>query len=611
MGSILIMTEFHFLRPNIFYLFIPFLLLVLLMLRGNRQTNLWQNICSKDLMPYILKTKSHRRRTPYIFTSFALSLLIFAAAGPAWNQISQPLIKSQSGLVIALDLSPTMNAEDIKPSRLQRAIYKISDLLDSRQEGQTALIVFSDEPFLVTPLTHDAATIKSLLPVLETKIMPSSGHQVNRAVSKSVELLAQAGINNGSILLVTSELANKDMEKAIEIATQHGTKISVLGVGTEESTLVPKQGGGFLQNADGSLVMTALAKKNLSQLAHATNGSYMTLKVDDSDIHQFNKEFSSLDTSSGQEQTEMIQNKWHDQGYLFVLLALPFAALIFRRGILLLVLFLMPYSLQAGLWDDLWRTPDQQAEQLYQEEKYQEARELFQNPDWQAASHYKLKEFDAASQLYQSNETVDGHYNYGTSRAKLGDYQEALSAYEKGLKIDPEHEDTLYNKKLIEDFLKQNQQDQQNSQDNKDQKQDKQNKDKNKDQNKDRDQQNQDQNKDQTQDQNQEQNQEQSDQQNGESKDQPEDRKEYPEKDEKKAEELKDQYRDQVEKEMQEEEKKEKKQPEKQAMEEEEPSEEDPQRQIDDRWLERVKDDPGGLLRRKFLQQYRQQQKAK
>src|SRR5437868_6377634 len=160
------MNEFqdlHFLRPYMLFLFIPFLIFFIFLLTKKRQTSFWEGICSKDLIPYIIEKKS-KKHFFFYFTLFStISFLLIALAGPTWNSISVPLIKKQSGLVIALDLSNAMLAEDVKPSRLQRALYKINDILDQRPEGQTALIVFSSDTFTVTPLTDDVDTIKAML----------------------------------------------------------------------------------------------------------------------------------------------------------------------------------------------------------------------------------------------------------------------------------------------------------------------------------------------------------------------------------------------------------------------------------------------------------------
>lgn len=611
------MSDFHFVRPYLLFLLIPFFILAIMLLRGNRSTSLWNHICSNDLMPYVLVKKTKRRNISSLFILFTLALLITALAGPSWQTISQPLIKPLSGLVIALDLSPSMNAEDIKPSRLQRAIYKLNDILNLRKEGQTALVVFSGDPFTVTPLTDDVATIKALLPALETKIMPSSGHSVHKAITKAIELLNQSGLSNGSILLITAQLSTHEKEKIIEIAKQNGITISVLAVATEDAIPIPNAQGGFLTDDKGALVVTTLSKENLTQLAKSTHGAYATISIDDSDINYLSKNFSTNDLTTAKEDLELKQNKWHDQGYLLVLFALPFVSLIFRRGLLAMMLFFLPYPIQAISWNDLWKTSDQQAEQLFHQEEYQQAKELFQHPDWQAATHYKLGDYENAAKLFQNDSSAEGFFNYGTAKAKQGDFKGALAAYQKSLEINPNHEDAQYNKKLIEGFLqkeKQKKQDKknQNSDKQQDQEQDQQ---QNQEQNQDsQEQQNEDQkegteNQDKNKNENDKQkSQKQDDNQDSKQEQSSNDQRDASELNEEQKKELQEHYRDKVEEELKE--KEEKLAAAQLAQEELSEEDEDPQRQIDDRWLQRIQDDPGGLLRRKFLQQYQQQNRT-
>lgn len=624
------MNELHFLRPYFFLLIVPVLMFAFFWLRYRKAIGPWQNICSKDLLPYILVQKGKRNYFSYLLTTLTLIILITALSGPAWQQISQPLIKQKSGLVIALDLSPAMDAQDIKPSRLQRAIYKINDLLDMHQEGQVALIAFSGHPFVVTPLTDDIATIKNLLPVLETKIMPSSGHRANLAIAKSIDLLKQSGINEGSILLITSELSNQELEASLALAKKEKVSVSILGIGTDDTAPIPQAGGGFVKNSDGALVIAKLSKNNLNQLATSTGGVFAVITVDDQDLRLLASRNKGL---ISHEETELKNNKWHDQGYLLVLLALPLASLIFRRGLLLIILFLMPCGAHAISYDDLWKTKDQQAQELFQQEKYAEAKDLFKNKEWQGICNYKLGEYEQAAQIFQDIPTVEGYYNYGTAKAKAGDLEGALEAYNKALELQPDHEDTLYNKKVIEEFLKQNEnkdQNQKNKEDKNKSKSDKKNnkkeqQDQNQQQNNDKEQnqEKQENGKEQDQTQSEQQDKEKKEEQRSEGEDQnqqdqnsqndrsSDEQNKANDNEQSNMDELSDQYRENIEKEMKKEQNQfdEKKGPNPKELSAE--AENDPQRHIDERWLQRIPDDPAGLLRRKFQQQYRQQQKTK
>lgn len=620
------MNDFLFLRPLALWLFIPFFALVYWFVRNRSSYTIWSQSCSKDLLPYILAKNGKRQWVPFLLTVLTGSLLITALAGPSWEKIVQPLLKTQEGLIIALDLSKGMDAQDIKPSRLQRAVYKISDLLALRREGQTALIVFSGDPFVVTPFTDDTSAIKALLPALDTTIMPSEGHHADQAIAKGAELFKQAGITNGTILLLTSALSQQEMEKSIELATKEGLTISVLAVGTEEGAPIPRLEGGFVKDERGTVVVSTLSKDNLVQLAKSANGAYAPLSLDNSDLDRLAKSFIPGRHAQHLEEKEMSESIRHDQGYLLVLLALPLASLFFRRGMLAALLFLMPYGLHAEGWDDFWKTPDQQAEHLYHQKEFQQARELFQNRDWKGAANYQLGDYEKAAELFKENLTVEGFYNYGTAKAKQGEFDAALEAYAKALEMQPDHEDALYNKKVIEELKKE--QEKQNQENQNEEKSDNQKdsqekgessgKDQSEDQKKGQDgsedqsenqkepnEKGEPENKGQEHPQKEDKNQDEQKKQGAEQKEDLKDQKDIDPKDDKKTKELHDQYQAEIDRKM--EENKNEEMAESEAQQEENLAENDPQRQVDDRWLQKIKDDPGGLLRRKFLLQYQQQ----
>lgn len=596
------MSTLHFLRPYYLLLLIPFIILLLLYVRKKRQSSAWDLVCEKELLPYVVVGESSKSS---LFNFLMLStgiLLITALAGPSWKLASQPLLKTESGLVIALDLSTPMNGQDIKPSRLQRAIYKISDLLDRRKEGQTALIVFTEDAYIVTPLTDDVATIKNLLNIIDTSIMPSQGHQVDKAIIKAKELLSQAGVSNGSILLVTTELSQQELEKSTQIANNQDVSISVLGVGTEDGAPLSNKDGGFVKDKKGSMILSRLSTVNLSSLAQLTGGKYTTISVDDSDINDLARGFDNTSTISSNESGEQLKDKWQDQGFWLVLLALPFTLLFFRRGILVMTLVLAPQFLPAYSWNDLWKKPDQRAEELFHQNEFQQAKELFSNHEWQAVANYKLGNFEEAAKMYEFDQTAEGQYNYGTAKAKQGDFEIALSAYEKTLEIEPNHEDALYNKQVIEEFLKQQNEQQQNDKNKSNQTQSDQNQKSDKNEKSDDDNNNESDDNNATDDTKESgQKREQEHQQKKDLKDNQASDQGQKKVDDKEYQELMEQFREKVKKEM---EKQENESKDIQVSDKEETVKIDPQQQIDEKWLDRVQDDPGALLRRKFLYQY-------
>lgn len=484
------------------------------------------------------------------------------------------------------------------------------------------MLVFSEDPYVVTPLTDDTAAIQALLAALETKIMPSVGHRADQAIAKAANMFKQSGIFGGAVLLITPRISAEELQKAQALAEREGLTISVLGVGTEEGAPILQPGGGFFKDENGGVVISTLSKDNLQQLANTSRGVYATLSHDGRDLEALKK---SLDPSFADSQQDEMQRseKKHDQGYLLVLCALPLTLLFFRRGMLAVIVLLFPHGLQAFIWSDLWKTADQQGQELFHQENYEQAEKQFENSKWKAAANFRLGEYEKAAELFQNESTANGFYNYGNAQAKQGNLDAALEAYEKTLEIDPTHEDALHNKKILEEFKQQqSQKDQKNGEGDEQSNSQKQPPKKGGDAKKEQSEhpsvdQPQEQNQDAQQPQGQEGDpKEEQDQSSSQSKEEQEQREngeagadrqelsDEPEKgDNEKKEEMRQQYQQEMERSLQDHQE----EVQAEAVQEEMPSEEDLQKEADDRTLQRIKDDPGGLLRRKFLLQYRQQ----
>ncbi len=177
----IIQNNLHFIRADWFYAFIPLALFLYLSYKTRLNNKNWRGIIDQQLVPFVLsKTANKQRRYPLLLIFIACSLCITALAGPVYKKLSQPVYREQSSLVVLLDLSQSMNAGDIKPSRLSRAKLELLDLLKTRKTGQTALIVYAADAFVVTPLTDDNATIANLVPSLETDMMPAQGSNLSK-----------------------------------------------------------------------------------------------------------------------------------------------------------------------------------------------------------------------------------------------------------------------------------------------------------------------------------------------------------------------------------------------------------------------------------------------
>jgi Ca-activated chloride channel homolog len=592
------LSEFHFLRPYWFIAIIPLAILLWMLVKRHLINKHWESVCDPELIPYILVGRSGAKKyTNIVLIGLASLLVVIALAGPTWERLPQPVFQKESALVIALDLSYSMYADDIKPSRLERARFKIADLLKLRQEGQTALIVYAGDAFTVTPLTDDIKTINSQLSALSPEIMPAPGSNTGIAITKSTELLKQAGISQGHILLVTDEVDAK-FENSFKKAGTSGYKISVLGIGTEEGAPIKLSNGGFLKDRVGTIVIPRLELEPLRQLASSGGGYYETSQINDGDIERLNRLFTSGLESNSETETEFETDRWHEFGPWIVLLIIPIVAFGFRRGYLVLFICLMinsPDDAVAFEWNDLWLNKNQQAMRALENEQADVAAELFQDNEWKAAAKYRTGDYAATEELLNEYQDERSVYNKANSLARQGRFEEAIAAYDQVLENEPKHEDAIFNRDLIKKELeKQQQQDQQQQSDqdsDQKQQQDSESKDKQQQSGSDSEQQDTEQSESE-----QQQSSEQQEQQEKKGAEQQADKDK--ENEQQSEQEMKEQAQEE------ESEKPEQEQATQQAM-----NELDEEQQATEQWLRRIPDDPSGLLRRKFKYQYQQQSK--
>lgn len=456
-------NQLHFLRPEWFYSFIPLILILVAMLQRHHTSLGWKTVCDDKLLPHVLTHSGNRGgRLPLWISAIAASLCIIAAAGPAWKKLPQPVFREQSALVIILDLSRSMDATDIKPSRLERAKLKILDILESRKGGQTALIVYAANAFVVTPLTDDTETIANLVPTLETGLMPAQGSQFVSAGEKAEQLLTQSGVNEGEILLITDGLSENDTGLAHTLSNR-GHRLSILGVGTRDGSPIPMSGG-FLQDEHGAIVIPKLQVQRLAATAAAGNGIFKILQTDDSDVLGLTNYFSSRKVNKEAEATELTADTWQEEGPWLLIFVIPLAALWARKGWLLMFpvlvsssLIFAPRSAYAIDTEHLWRTADQQAMQAFKKGDAATAAELFTHDQWKSSAYYRAENYEQAIKSLPEPSDSDDFYNKGNALAKLGRYEEAINAYDRALELDKNNEDASFNKKLVEQALEKQQ----------------------------------------------------------------------------------------------------------------------------------------------------------
>ena len=453
----MIPEQFHFLRPWWLLALVPLAVVVWMMLKRKLGSRSWEAVVDPALLPHVLTAKrGGASRVPAVLASLGGLLAVLALAGPVWDKLPQPVYSSKSALVIALDLSRSMDAADISPSRLGRARYKIRDILNRRPDGQTALVAYAGDAFTVTPLTDDTATIASQLKALTTSIMPAQGNRTDLALKHAEDLLKQAGAGRGDILLITDDV---DLARAGDVAEKlkgEGYRTSVLGVGTLQGAPIPLADGSFLKDKHGQIVIPTLDEGPMRELAAEGGGMYVRMQLDDSDLNRLMPLFNSA-SKAAVSLTKLKTDVWREEGPWLLLPLLLLAALAFRRGYLLVLACLLlplPRPAQAYDWNSLWLRSDQRAEQALKQGRDKQAARLFKDPAWKGVAQYRSGDFDGAVKSLKGLGGADNLYNLGNALARSGRYQAAVNTYDRALKLDPDNADAKYNKKLIEDYLK-------------------------------------------------------------------------------------------------------------------------------------------------------------
>jgi len=462
------MSEFHFLRP-LWLLALPAVAaLITGLLRAKQSRRGWAAVCDAQLLPFVLagQRRAQRRSSAPWLVGLTGSLLVIALAGPTWERLPQPVFRDQSALVIALDLSRSMDAGDLKPSRLIRARHKITDILRTRQAGQTALLVYAGEAFTVTPLTDDADTILNQLGSLDTGMMPSQGSRADLALAAAVELLQQAGATRGDILLVTDGIEGDALASQLDSLRKQGHRLSILGTGSQQGAPIPVADGGFLKDAQGSIVVPRLDAAALQRWAQRGGGRYAAIRLDDHDIQYLLAGQTTHKLNQAEQAGDFQSEQWREQGPWLILLVIPLAALAFRRGVLVLLLPLLmpvPESAHAVDWAKLWSRPDQLGMRALEGGAATAAAQHFEDPQWKAAAQYRAGLYEQAAASLEPVKTTDALYNRGNALARLGQYPQAIASYQQALELDPGHEDARYNLELLQQ--QQQQQQQQSQQD--------------------------------------------------------------------------------------------------------------------------------------------------
>jgi Ca-activated chloride channel family protein len=487
-------NQFHFIQAMWFWglLAIPLVMLIHAMLhRTNAPSRAFERFADRHLLPHLVRRRSlaasHIRR-PFLLWSFAWLCAITAMAGPSWNYTDQQTFKTSENLVIILDLSQSMNAQDVKPSRVVRARQEIQDLLDLSRGADVGLIAYAAVPHMVTPLTDDVRTIERLLPDLDTSLVTVQGDRLKPALEMAAKMLKAEPSKSNSILVIGD--GGFEENDFADLAQAGGNAaIYAMGIGTTAGASVAGKGPQPWGEAGNATVM-GLQATRLQQLASAGHGLYVEANYSDSDTRAI---LDRMDAAKGSAQmTSTSVQLWEDRFYIPLLILLVLLLPLFRKaaafaavGVLAMTLFSASHAYaQAGTAADLFLNKNQQADVAFSKRDYKDALAKFDTDYRRGVVAYKAGKYKQAAALFKSaaksNGDMDALYNLGNAQLMQHQLDDAISSYEAVLKQRPGDVPAQHNLGLARQMLEQ----QKKKKSNKDDKSDQKNGDKSKDQNK-------------------------------------------------------------------------------------------------------------------------------
>ncbi|AYO07563.1 VWA domain-containing protein [Vibrio parahaemolyticus] len=429
-------TQFHFIRPLWLLALIPMFFLVWLRWREESKPS-WKDILPEHLRNALtIGERGWRKQLPLKLLMLIVLIAIVICAGPTWQRESSPFGEDKASLLVVLDNSDSMLQKDLPPSRLERSKQKIRDLLVARKGGKTGLVVFAGSAHVAMPVTQDSKVFNPFLAAITPEIMPVQG----KLAEKALPLIDQQlqGQPGSTVLLVSDGVNPATIKQYQAYFAGKPYQLLILAAGNTD----------IVSNNPMDL-------DSLQKLASQTNGRLVEVTVDNSDIEQLNRYVERNMQLNGESSMP-----WKDMGYQLLFPIALIMMLWFRKGwlvqwcVIAMVsgTLLMPTSAMAEnisvkaeqtqvvqkvttfdkvaqWWWDLWLTPDQQGQRLFNQQAYLEAAKHFVDPLRKGTAYYYASEFELAHSAFlemqndPSEEVRDyGLYNAASALARQREY---------------------------------------------------------------------------------------------------------------------------------------------------------------------------------------------
>jgi len=457
----------------------------------------------EKLLPHLLiKSNNDHKIVNYGWLYAVLTTcLVIALANPRWSYEDLDAYQTTASMVILLDLSASMNATDITPSRIIRARQSIEDLLNLSKGLKIGLVGFAGNAHLISPVTDDLATVKTYVPALDTDLTNLQGNSLHQALQMGGELLANEPGDQKSILLVSDgNFTSDDFSKELALLKSRGINVHVLGIGTANGAPY-KNNSGALHKSQGKLVVSKLNAAVLQTIAKQGHGIYTESVNNDTGVKAILRK-----AEHNSQDDQVVSGKvrqWQDRYYWFIFPAAIILLYLMRQRVLYVYIAIILAGI-ANTSDVLaldlsnaFKNSEQQGQRAYVNAAFQSASELFNDPYRKGVALYRAGQYEQAEQQFSkassNNIKIDAQYNAGNAQMQQRKWRAAIKSYEAVLGIEPDHFAAQHNLEIARRMLdeqddqddsegSEDKDDQKENQDQKNDKQDKQDKNDKKDQ---------------------------------------------------------------------------------------------------------------------------------
>ena len=486
----------NFKHPELIILFslIPLIFFFLIWSLKESQKNIL-SFCIKERVAEIFPNF----KIPYylfkiILVTLCCLFLIISIVSPRWESEIKNIEKTGSNIFIAIDVSKSMLANDISPNRLFRAKLEAIKLIESLNGDKAGIIVFAGTSFLQSPLTHDYSMLKEWLTQLDVDSITSEGTSIKSAIETAIKGFSFVN-GKEKFLIIISDGEEQD-EKTLEIAAQAKAadiKIISIGIGTKLGAAL-EYNGELIKDKNGNIVISKLDEKLLRKIAEISGGKYFSSETKIFDLKRIYLSFIKNPETKNITQSSKIE-RWKETYQIFLSIALIFLILdsfssIFRKF----------FSSNSSIFQEIPKTKDSLKKSILifiliscshnpveafihpailkgdlnlNNSKYTEAKTAYlealndnpRNPRLNynlGISLYKEKKYSSAENLFRKSISLNhkndnlkekAYYNLGNSFFKQKDYRKAINAYKAALKINPQDRDAIFNLKLAEKLL--------------------------------------------------------------------------------------------------------------------------------------------------------------